>query len=287
MKKLILLIALLISPILAQCDWNEDSIIDILDIVQTVDCVLSDCWSNVIYGCTDSDAQNYNSDANFDDGSCEYSCWDSDNNSYETVVIGDQVWMAENLKATYYSNGDPIPTGFANEEWGDLFDTGLGAFAIYPSDNDDVSQNTCNGNCEEVYGNIYNWYAVYDWRGICPESYHIPSLAEWSTLKEYLTSDGFDENDGDALKESGYTHWLYSTENVNGFDQYNYSGLPGGYRDGNDGHYEGMGENGFFWSSYANSNYSSFYHFLDYEGSGFYWSSIIPSYGFSVRCIRD
>ena len=72
MKKLIILIMLTISPIFAQCDWNEDGTLNVIDVVETVDCILNDCFSEDIYGCTDPDAINYNPDANIDDESCEY-----------------------------------------------------------------------------------------------------------------------------------------------------------------------------------------------------------------------
>ena len=61
-----------ISPILAQCDWNEDGTLNVIDVVETVDCILNDCFSEDIYGCTDPEAINYNPNANIDDGSCEY-----------------------------------------------------------------------------------------------------------------------------------------------------------------------------------------------------------------------
>ena len=81
---------------------------------------------------------------------------DIDENVYETVVIGDQLWMKENLKVTRYNNGDEIPSGYNNEEWTTLT---IGAYAVY----DDNPTNA------DVYGNLYNWYAVDDERGICPE----------------------------------------------------------------------------------------------------------------------
>ncbi len=63
---------IIITPLLAQCDWNEDGTINVIDIVETVDCILNDCWSMDIHGCTDPEALNYNPGANIDDGSCEY-----------------------------------------------------------------------------------------------------------------------------------------------------------------------------------------------------------------------
>ena len=102
---------------------------------------------------------------------------DIDGNVYETVVIGNQLWMAENLKVTHYSNGDEIPTGFSDEEWysNDSWLT-TGAYAIFEN----------NSSIAEIYGNLYNWYAVDDERGLCPENFHVPSDDEWKELEMFL-----------------------------------------------------------------------------------------------------
>ncbi len=85
---------------------------------------------------------------------------DIDGNVYETVQIGEQVWMAENLKVTNYRNGDEIPTG------------------AYVYENDPSNA--------ETYGNLYNWYAVDDGRGVCPEDWHVPTDDEYTALSDYL-----------------------------------------------------------------------------------------------------
>ena len=109
---------------------------------------------------------------------------DIDGNVYETVQIGEQVWMAENLKVTHYNNpnesnnylGDEIPTGYPDGEWVGIT---TGAFSIYPADspddNSDWSEITCGDDCADDYGNLYNWYAVDDERSICPEGWHVPN----------------------------------------------------------------------------------------------------------------
>ena len=116
---------------------------------------------------------------------------DIDGNVYETVQIGDQLWMAENLKVTHYQNGDEIPAGYAgdgippptgfllDEKWADLT---TGAYAVSPIDIIYANVSTCEGNCSEVYGNLYNWYAVDDSRGLCPEGWHVPSDTEFTVL---------------------------------------------------------------------------------------------------------
>ena len=89
---------------------------------------------------------------------------DIDGNVYQTVPIGDQLWMAENLKVTHYNNGDEIPTGYSNSAWSNL---STGAYAVY----DDNESNA------DTYGYLYNWYAVDDWwHGVCPDGWHVPYM---------------------------------------------------------------------------------------------------------------
>ncbi len=112
-------------------------------------------------------------------------CIDIDGNQYETIQIGNQEWMAENLKVTHYNNGDAIPTGYSNSEWADLDETETGAYAIY----DDDPLNA------EIYDYLYNWYAVDDDRGVCPEGWHVPTDDEFKELEMFL---GMSESDANS-----------------------------------------------------------------------------------------
>jgi uncharacterized protein (TIGR02145 family) len=103
------------------------------------------------------------------DGICDW----NDGDSYATVQIRTQLWMAENLKVTKYRNGDNIPTGYSYSDWGNL---STGAYAVY----DDNPANA------ETYGNLYNWYTVDDSREICPVGWHVPSDEEFQVLEIYL-----------------------------------------------------------------------------------------------------
>ena len=134
---------------------------------------------------------------------------DIDGNVYETVLIGDQLWMAENLKVTHYRNGDEIPTGHNQEEWNALVidqynGKGTGAYTFY---NNDTSY-------FNIYGNLYNWYAAMDERDICPEGWRIPSQTDWNGLIENLTPDSLS---GGMLKEQGNEHWEYFSDEINFF----------------------------------------------------------------------
>ena len=117
---------------------------------------------------------------------------DADGNTYRTIKIGNQWWMAENLRTTRYRNGDPIPTVTDNFTWGHLL---TGACCSYDNDSSMVF----------TYGRLYNWHAVSDGRGLAPLGWHVPSDADWGTLVEYL---GGSAVAGGKMKEAGTAHWL-------------------------------------------------------------------------------
>ncbi len=91
---------------------------------------------------------------------------DSDGNSYPTIKIGEQWWMAENLKSTSFSNGEDIPNLIASGAWASTEAAGYCNFA----------NDSANG---EVYGHLYNYYSTVDGRNICPEGWHVPNDDEW------------------------------------------------------------------------------------------------------------
>ena len=195
---------------------------------------------------------------------------DIDGNVYNTVSIGTQVWMAENLKTTHYRNGEPIPTGLSNEAW---FATGAGAYAIY--------ENTAANNT--AYGKLYNWFAVVDSRNLAPAGWHVPSFSETVTLTSFL---GGLSTSGGSLKEAGLTHWI--SPNTGATNSSGFNGLPGGNR--NDvGVYNFIGFGGYWWTRDEDSPGSA-----TAEARGLFANSIETAqisgskhYGISVRCIKD
>ena len=246
------------------------------------------------YGCTDMLANNFDPSALVNDQSCEYSCTDIDGNSYETIVLGEQIWMAENLKVTHYNDGTPIPTGFTNSEWSNL-DNENGAYTVYPWDDDSASQNTCNGDCSEVYSNLYNWYATADDRGICPEGWHTPTDEDWMELEMYLGMSYEDAHDsgwrgtdqGSQLAGNADLWNSGDLENDPAFGSSGFLALPGGNRDGDGGIYISMGDSGGFWSSTAGSSYHAWFWALGYSHSEVNRVNYYKRSGFSVRCLMD
>ena len=204
---------------------------------------------------------------------------DIDGNTYQTIQIGDQCWMAENLKVTHYRNGDPIPCITSNSDWGSLT---TGAYCNYDNNASNVA----------IYGRLYNWYAVNDNRNIAPEGWHLPSDAEWKQLEMYLgmsqteadKTDWRGTNEGGKLKENGTLHW--NDPNNGATNESGFTALPGGQRD-DDGGYFDMGNLALFWSSTERSNYYAWSRTLSYNESEIRRLYYHEGSGFSVRCVKD
>jgi uncharacterized protein (TIGR02145 family) len=209
----------------------------------------------------------------------EITVTDIDGNIYNTITIGTQVWMAENLKTTKYNDGTALSNVTDNTAWSALT---TGAYSEY---------NNTPGN-STTYGRLYNWYAVDNnattkvasngGKNVCPTDWHVPDDAEWTTLTTFL---GGEAVAGGKLKETGTTHW--TSPNTGATNETGFTALPGGYRDLG-GHYYNIGRIGFWWSS---TEYSATYAWLrliygDYavvDSSRYYEKPV----GFSVRCIKD
>ena len=144
---------------------------------------------------------------------------------YETVQIGEQCWFAENLRSANYENGDLIPANLNDSEWENA---SSGAVAIFGEGEGGCFEVSIDGDaCDEAwslheYGRLYNWFAVDDTRGLCPNDWHVPSNEEWTTMTDYL--GGASAAGGDLRASYGWP------ENGNGSNLSGFSGLPGGYR---------------------------------------------------------
>ena len=216
---------------------------------------------------------------------------DIDGNTYQTVKIGDQWWMAENLRVTHYRNGEAIPKVTDDSEW---YYSTTGAYCNY--DNDD--------NNAVTYGSLYDWFAVNDNRNIAPEGWHVPSDEEWKELEMYL---GMSQSEADAFVSRGTNEGgkLKSTsgwnDNGNGTNESGFSAVPGGYRDHNKssvtdingvvtetfGDYSGMGGSAYFWSSTEGDSYYALLRVLSDNGSEVIRYIVSKGFGLSVRCVRD
>ena len=203
---------------------------------------------------------------------------DIDGNVYQTVRIGTQVWMKENLKVSKYRNGNSIPTGLNDSQWSG---TTSGAYSIYSNDP------TNNA----IFGKLYNWFAVADPRGLCPAGWHVPTDSEWYSLENYLdptvnnpNTAGFRGTDvGGRLKAVSS---LWTSPNVGATNFSGFTALPGGRRDSN-GIFNGYGSNGFWWSSSVISSILIWDRYLTGGNSSSNRDDDYKPNGISVRCIKD
>ena len=250
-----------------------------INICDESDCIVEDCFSVCGGGavedchgfCGGSSELDLCGECGGDNSSCIIIS-DIDENQYGTVQIGDQLWMKQNLKATHYNNGDEIPTGYSDGEWIGLE---TGAYAVYDN-------NTANA---DIYGNLYNWYAVDDERGVCPEGWHVPSDEEYTVLTDYL---GGTSVAGGKMKEEGYEHW--NNPNTGATNESGFTALPGGYRGNYNGHYYNMGGIGYFWSSSMSSMgypFNAWFRLLKYDSSSVNRVYSNKRFGYSIRCLGD
>lgn len=193
---------------------------------------------------------------------------DGDGYEYDTVVIGTQVWLAEDLKTTKYNNGVSIPLITDNNQWSSMSSA---AFCWYNNE----------PSVKENYGGLYNWWAVKV-SFLCPEGYHVPTDEEWNTLINYI---GGEEVAGDKLKATGEQFWSsgnYAT-NETGF-----TAMPGGWRRPNDGTFASVRWSGSWWSSSPGIDDDSG-HRVDMYASlpGAYLQGLSKKAGYSVRCVKD
>ena len=199
---------------------------------------------------------------------------DQAGNTYRTVIIGDQLWMAENLNVDRFRNGNLIPEIKNAEEWKKAFEAQQPAWCYY--DNRRVQEGQLGSNL----GKLYNWYAVADTGGLCPTGWHVPSDDDWTMLTNYL---GGAETAGLKMKSS--YGWK---DNGNGSNNSGFNGLPGGYRS----YYYGgsfypIGSYGYWWSSSEDSTYYAWSRDLSYGDGSVDRNDSNKGNGFSVRCLRD
>lgn len=194
---------------------------------------------------------------------------DADGNTYNTVTIGSQVWLKENLKTTKYNDKSPIPLVEDAASWKKLETP---AYCWY---NNDFS------SYKATYGALYNWHAI-NTNKICPSGWHVPSNDEWTVLINYL---GGESVAGNKLKESGTAHWALN--DVNTTNSSGFTALPGGYRSDLDGSFSNLSNYGTWWSvSTFQNDYIIVWSLFSNE------QSITSEFqsratGHYVRCLKD
>ena len=223
---------------------------------------------------------------------------DYDGNTYQTIYIGAQCWMKENLKTTHYSNGAVIPEG-GNGSSGKYY---------FKYDHNDANK--------AKYGLLYTWEAVMNGagssnnnpsgiQGICPSGWHVPSTSEWCELENYVepgidvtcSSTGF--RGSMAKKLAKPELWATYTQNsfapgywsidTTGFDESGFSALPAGRYYYYSSYFLYLNYNAYFWSCSTTSGGSVYYRYMDYSesGVGMNTTSSPNVYAYSVRCVKN
>jgi uncharacterized protein (TIGR02145 family) len=194
---------------------------------------------------------------------------DVDGNVYQTLRIGTQVWMAENLKTTKYADGTPIPD---IAEWSNTTD---GAYCWYDN----------NIGYKTPYGALYSWYTIENGRNLCPTGWHTPTLYEWQTLMNFL---GGYSVAGGKLKEAGTAHWNYP--NTGATNESGFTALAGGNCafNGNDVSFGSFGGTAYFWTMTRSGPTAFMVIVLQSDNTLFGQGGAgTPLWGSSVRCVKD
>jgi len=199
--------------------------------------------------------------------------------TYQTVQIGGQCWMRENLKAKNYRDGNPIASLNSNPKWS--VDT-AGAYACYQNNEE---------NCRDS-GALYNYYAVNNPAGLCPEGWSIPTNNQWLELgKSVCQSSGHDDCE-DEFAFTAKTGWKGTDEasylkskDYQGSDGFGFSAFLSGFRNPS-GPYFYLGEKGFWWTATLSGEFVYVWR-MSLENQKMFLLESAKSSGFSVRCIKN
>lgn len=199
---------------------------------------------------------------------------DIEGNLYKTIKIGNDVWMAENLKTTKYNDNTPIPLVEDNVAWKNLITP---AYCWYNNDKETY---------KDIYGALYTWYTVNTGK-LCPKDWHVSTDAEWTVLIDNL---GGINVAGWKMKEIGTTHWKYENgaTNSSGF-----TALPSGVRNAEYGNFFTLEESstiGEWWTATNSETSQSYDWWLIDDGENppsITRGTDVKAYGDSVRCVKD
>lgn len=205
---------------------------------------------------------------------------DIDGNEYKTVKIGNQWWMAENLKTPHYADGTEITLVQDSASWNVLTEIDK-AYCYYENSSDNIN----------AYGLLYNWAAAMNGnessnlnpsliQGVCPDGWHLPSVDEWTTLIDNL---GGIYVAGGKLKESSTLYW--NNPNTGATNESGFCALPGGGR--YYGKFSGLNNFASFWSTTEFNQYITWYRGVNYDNTRMNTNFYDKKAGFSVRCLKD
>ena len=206
---------------------------------------------------------------------------DYDGNTYSTIKIGNQWWMAENLKVTHYTDGTEILLEENSTDWNNL---GYLGNALCYYDNSALNKS--------LYGTLYTWVAAMNGesssdtkpsgvQGVCPTNWHLPSEQEWLELTDFM---GGADIAGGKMKTSGTMAW--SSPNAGATNENGFTALPAGHRSFYGTFYR-LGINTDYWSTSEANASEARYIFLSHLNSVVFYEENYKNYGFSIRCVKD
>lgn len=196
---------------------------------------------------------------------------DMDGYEYKIIEIGNQVWMAENIRTTKYNNGDEIGTTIPasldiSNEYQPKYQWPFAGKELTALE----------------YGRLYTWYAINDDRGVCPSGWHVPDDVDWAIFCEFL--GGFAIS-GAKLKEAGTAHWHNPNEGAT--NESGFTAIPSGYKK-NHGDFDAIGLRERWWSATEFSTTHAWRLGVDYNSSGISRNADYPKFGgYSVRCLKN
>jgi uncharacterized protein (TIGR02145 family) len=210
---------------------------------------------------------------------------DVDGNVYNTINIGGQIWMMENLKTTHYQDGTVIPDVADSLAW---YALSTGASCSYQN----------NASNSSIYGRLYNWFAATDAHNLAPAGWHVPNATEYTALVNYL---GGENAAGGKAKETGLSHW--TSPNLGATNSSSFTALPGGARfvtlcssGCTPAFFTSLGTEANWWTttpSTSNPN-NALFRTVDNTSTRFYRSAFVGGIGYydkrtgySIRCLKD
>jgi uncharacterized protein (TIGR02145 family) len=201
---------------------------------------------------------------------------DIDGNIYNTVQIGTQCWMKDNLRVSKYRDGSLVPLdesgGAIGSEIGQTWSSIIvGARTVYGHDAKNF----------KIYGYLYNWDAAVDSKGICPLGWHVPADQEWTILTNNL---GGEIGVGGKMKSQGLEYW--TSPNTGASNESGFTTLPSGFRN-HDGLFTSIGYGNFFWSTTEYNNTNAWYLGLSSANFYVYRYYRFKKIGASIRCLKD
>jgi len=207
---------------------------------------------------------------------------DADGNLYRTVQMGNQCWLAENLKTTKYNDNETIQVVVDNNEWKNL---NTGACCVY---NNEASN-------KDDYGMLYNNYAVETGK-LCPEGWHVATDNEWKTLEGFADSQyGIDDevwhNEGwrgsDTGRKLKTSDVWYSGTDEQGTDNFGFGAFPAGQRNADNGAFERINEWGLWWAAKEQGETNVYRRHMSNHEDNIARFPSNPVSGYAVRCVKD